>query len=139
MTEHPDVLLNPLRHHHVHHCGPRNPVHCIYRVMVIWTNFLPPFASVVTRIDPNDLKLPGRLITLGSGAFGTVYLKVFNGTLVAVKYIGGPVDDRLPVLREARAMGLLSGHPSFPFFFGLVDNGHYRGLVMEFIGNFLTG
>ena len=101
--------------------------------------FLPPFASVVTRIDPNDLKLPGRLITLGSGAFGTVYLKVFNGTLVAVKYIGGPVDDRLPVLREARAMGLLSGHPSFPFFFGLVDEGQHRGLVMEFIGNSVTG
>ena len=36
-------------------------------------------------------------------------------------------------------MGLLSGHPSFPFFFGLVDNGHHRGLVMEFIGNSLTG
>ncbi|XP_038051547.1 probable serine/threonine-protein kinase DDB_G0281745 isoform X2 [Patiria miniata] len=98
---------------------------------------LPPLDTAVRTVDPYDLELPpcGQVI-LGSGAFGTVRLEIMNGTAVAVKYVG--VADRFPAEREARAMSLLSGHPSFPILHGIVADSQKRGLVMEFIGDHHT-
>ena len=68
-----------------------------------------------------------------------VTLQVLQGHQrpVAVKKVGA--GNRRALNNEVLAMAWLSGHPSFPEFYGVVRDGAGFSMVMEFVGDPATG
>ena len=101
---------------------------------------LPSADIAVALIARDSLETPatGEVI-LGSGAFGTVRLMLLRGQNIPVAVKQVRPEDRELMIREARAMTLLSSHPSFPTFHGLLADGQERALVIEFVGDQSTG
>ena len=98
------------------------------------------FLPGVPLIPPQSLSHPASgPVVLGQGCFGVVTLQALQGHQrpVAVKCVGA--GNRKAVNNEVLAMAWLSGHPSFPVFYGIVRNGPEFSLVMEFVGNPATG
>ena len=87
------------------------------------------FPDKVTNLNWASLSYPSSDSVLGSGSFGVVSLGFLDTLNVAVAVKKMTSNRKLFILHEAKVMSQLSGHKSFPFFYGVCE----EKLVMEYV------
>ena len=87
--------------------------------------------------DFEEVNRNGGKVRLGKGTFGNVALRRMRRSdrpLVAVKSFMNFVEET-EIFQEVEAMQVAQGHWAFPKFHGVIRNGKYSSIVLDFIGD----